>query len=372
HRKAAPARSRGAYSYSRLVELEVERRNRYSVQLRLRRASIRTPHPATKAHRNLTPPKRGRHGAIITCHPRFTHIPYKVGGNVPRRFLRVDARRIARRAKAHPHAPVRIAPSREKAHPAPLRHHPHTLRPLRHLNTPLRHIRPILAFGLFSRETPHTVRLHQRTHKQVPLLPGLRQLPQIRDHRRRHRARRGGKRHPRQGNRRVRQPQLRRRPRRGGHTPDHLEPCRLERERIKRPTLISRIINPGNDQVRTRPRRTRRLNRHLRLRPGTTRIRLRLPAAIRIPDQSIPRRNPNRRARNRQRSHLEIARVNDPLRTRRGGSEHRPHNLSRMLEPATHKIGHTLHSHKYTLLKGGKTPESPKQSQSPSPSDPSP
>src|SRR5699024_11009936 len=178
--------------------------------------------------------------------------------------------------------------------------------------------------------------------------------------------------HPRQGNRRVRQAQLRRRPRRGGHALDHLEPRRLERERIKRPTLIRRIINPGDDQVRARPRRTRRLNRHLRLGPGTARIRLRTTTAVRVADQSIPRRNPNRRARNRQRSHLEIARVNDPLRTRRGGSEHRPPNLTRMLETATHKIGHTLHSHKYTLLKGGKTPESPKQSQSPSPSDPSP
>src|SRR5690606_12344656 len=102
------------------------------------------------------------------------------------------------------------------------------------------------------------------------------------------------------------------------------------------------------------------------------RIRLRLPAAIRIADQGITRRNPNRRARNRQWLHLEVARVHDPLRTRRGGSEHRPHHLSRMLEPATHKIGHTLHSHKYTLLKGGKTPELPKQSQSLFPSDPSP
>src|SRR5699024_11971904 len=112
--------------------------------------------------------------------------------------------------------------------------------------------------------------------------------------------------------------------------------------------------------------------RHLRLRPGTTRIRLRLPAAIRIADQSIARRNPNRRARNRQRSHLEIARVNDPLRTRRSSSEHSPHNLRRMLKPTTNKVGHTLHSHTNTLLTGGSTPESARQSHAPSPSHPSP
>src|SRR5690625_3284920 len=248
----------------------------------------------------------------------------------------------------------------------------HTLRPRRDIKVPVV-IRPRLALDVAHRPQ-QAIRLAspQRIREQVTLHPRKRNRPQVSDHRLGNRPRRRRDIQARQRDRRIRQPQPRRILLIRRHTTNHLEPRRLKRRRIETATLIRRIINPGNDQIITPPRRTRRRNRHLRLRPRTARIRLSTTTAIRIADQSIPRRNPNRRARNRQRSHLEIARVNDPLRTRRSSSEHSPHHLSRMLEPATHKIGHTLHSHKYTLLTGGKTPESPKQSHAPSPSDPSP
>src|SRR5699024_8814077 len=141
-----------------------------------------------------------------------------------------------------------------------------------------------------------------------------------------------------------------------------LQPRRLDRRRIGTAILIRRVIKAGNDQIITPPRSTRHLKLHPRLRPGTARIRLRTTTAIRIADQSIPRRNPHRRTRNGEWLHLEIPGIYNALSARRGRREHRPHNLGGMLKTATHKIGHTLHSHKYTLLTGGRTPESPRQS----------
>src|SRR5699024_11178998 len=156
------------------------------------------------------------------------------------------------------------------------------------------------------------------------------------------------------------------------HALDDLEPCRLKRCRIKRPTIIRRIINPGHNHIGTSSRRTRRLDRNLSLRRRACRIRLRRPATIRVTNQRITRSDTNTRPRHVQRPNLHVASVNNTLSTRRSSSEHSPHNLRRMLKPTTNKVGHTLHSHTNTLLTGGRTPESPKRSHAPSPSDPSP